>query len=403
MPYSCASVAFLLGLLLAAAAPQQSLGFSAIGQARSFTPRLAPHAHVSASLINTRISSRSSTLPLLSASSKGGSGDEDVEDDGMTDAFKALDGLSADDFADDTDLPTPPSKSSDDNDRVEASFDGAPEEEIEMYKKMYNELESEGDGGIYDAIREEMGGGSAGGAPYKSIEEAVSKETSILDDADGIGAEDGADTDEADGEKLTIESVLREAKGEPPKPDMEKFMEQAVSEALEEARKQSPNVPASIRDDEELMKEINEIFDKANDKLMESVKELKAEQDSYVQKESEDRAEIFKESEQRLANAQESVSRLMGTVSTETAEVERALADLEKERSKLDSNPLSKIASLKEQGIVKQASFVGLVLFSLRSVTEILQMAGPNPEAHATAAAIQGVIALACGAYLLLF
>jgi len=401
MSYSCASVAFLLGVLLAAAAPQQSLGFSAVGQARSFTTRQAPHAHVPAS--RTRVSSRSSTLPILSASSKGGSEDENVEDDGMTNAFKALDGLSADDFADDTDLPTPPPKSSDNNDRVEASFDGAPEEEIEMYKKMYNELESEGDVGIYDVIREEMGGGSAGGAPYKSIEEAISKETSILDDTDGIGARDGADTDEGDGEKLTIDAVLREAKGEPPKPDMEKFMEQAVSEALEEARQQSPDVPASIRDDEELMKEINEIFDKANDKLMESVKELKAEQDSYVQKESEDRADIFKESEQRLADAQESVSRLMGTVSKETSEVERALADLEKERSKLDSNPLSKIADLKEQGIVKQASFVGLVLFSLRSVTEILQMAGPNPEAHATAAAIQGVIALACGAYFLLF
>ena len=180
-------------------------------------------------------------------------------------------------------------------------------------------------------------------------------------------------------------------------------MEQAVSEALEEARQQSSDVPTSIRDDEELMKEINEIFDKANDKLMESVKEMKAQQDSYVQKESEDRADMFMESEQRLADAEESVSRLMGTVSKETAEVEKALADLERERSKLDGNPLSRIVDLKEQGIVKQASFVGLLLFSLRSITEVLQMVGPNPEAHATAAAIQGVIALACGAYFILF
>jgi len=151
------------------------------------------------------------------------------------------------------------------------------------------------------------------------------------------------------------------------------------------------------------MAEINAIFEKANDKLMDSVKEMKAEQDSYVKKESEGREDMFKENEARLKDAEQSVSRLMNTVSKETSEVERALADLERERSKLDSSPLAKIAGLKEGGIVKQMSFVGLVLFSLRTVTEILQIAGPNGESHATAAAIQGVIALACGAYFALF
>ena len=409
MNLSSARMAFLVGVLLAI--PQVAVCFSpAIGRAHLVAPSSSARAG--------RGPATGYVDVQLHASKK----DEDADDDdAMANAFKALDGLSADDFADDdADLSPGMKRSSGDDGSDEAiSFDGAPEEEIKKYKEMMTELESEGDGGIYDAIREELGGGSAGGAPYKTIEEAVEKETSILDDADGLGSsndedegsEEVADIDVSVSEKdvskappLTADDVLREATGQPQKPDIEKFMEAAVSEALREAREQSPDVnPQSIRDDEELMAEINAIFEKANDKLMDSVKEMKAEQDSYVKKESEGREDLFKENEERLKDAEQSVSRLMNTVSKETSEVERALADLERERSKLDSSPLAKIAGLKEGGIVKQMSFVGLVLFSLRTVTEILQIAGPNGESHATAAAIQGVIALACGAYFALF
>jgi len=401
-------VASLVGVLLAI--PQAVVGFSpAIGRAHLVLPPSSARGRGPAT-----------GYVQLHASKK----DEADDDDAMANAFKALDGLSADDFGDDDATLSSGVKrvSGDDGSDEAISFDGAPEEEIKKYKEMMTELESEGDGGIYDAIRDEMGGGSAGGAPYNTVEEAVVKETSILDDADGLGSSDDeeegsdeaaviADIDVSVSEKdvskappLTAGDVVREATGQPPKPDMEKFMEAAVTEALEEAREQSPDVnPQSIRDDEELMAEINAIFDKANDKLLDSVNEMKAEQDSYVQKESEGRQDLFKESEQRLVDAEQSVSRLMNTVSKETTEVERALADLELERAKFDSSPLAKMAGLKEGGIVKQMSFVGLVLFSLRTVTEILQIAGPNGESHATAAAIQGVIALACGAYLALF
>ena len=404
MNSSNARVASLAGVLLAI--PQATVAFSpAIRRAHLLVPSSAARVQVSAT-----------GYLRLHASKK-----EEDADDGMADAFKALDGLSADDFADDDSALASGLKrggaDADGDDEEEISFDGAPEEEIKKYKEMMSELEGTGEGGIYDAIREEMGGGSAGGAPYKTIEEAVEKETSILDDADGLGGtknedEDGDEKDAVIIEKdvsqappLTAGDVVREATGQPAKPDMEKFMEAAVTEALEEAREQAPEVvnPQSIRDDEELMAEINAIFDKANEKLLDSVKEMKAEQDSYVKKESEGREDLFKESEQRLADAEQSVSRLMNTVSKETAEVEKALADLEREKAKLDSSPLTKIAGLKEGGIVKQMSFVGLVLFSLRTVTELLQIAGPYGESHAAAAAIQGVIALACGAYFALF
>ena len=399
---SNARMASLAGVLLAI--PQAAVAFSpAASRAHLVPPSSSARVQVSAT----------GYVRPLHASKK----DENA-DDGMADAFKALDGLSADDFADDDSaLASGVKRGGADGGDEEISFDGAPEEEIKKYKEMMTELEGAGEGGIYDAIREEMGGGSAGGAPYKTIEEAVEKETSILDDADGLGGakDEDEESEEEDAtiiEKdvsqappLTADDVVREATGQPAKPDMEKFMEAAVTEALEEAREQAPEVvnPQSIRDDEELMAEINAIFDKANEKLLDSVKEMKAEQDSYVKKESEGREDLFKESEQRLADAEQSVSRLMNTVSKETAEVEKALADLERERAKLDSSPLTKIAGLKEGGIVKQMSFVGLVLFSLRTVTEVLQIAGPYGESHAAAAAIQGVIALACGAYFLFF
>ena len=93
----------------------------------------------------------------------------------------------------------------------------------------------------------------------------------------------------------------------------------------------------------------------------------------------------------------------MDKVARETSEVADAVEELKAAQTKLNSNPLSKFAGLKEGGIAKQASFVGLLLFSLRSVTDLVQISGPNGESHLVAAGIQGVIALACGVYLLLF
>ena len=65
---------------------------------------------------------------------------DDNTDDGMANAFKALDGLSADDFVDEDDPAPSPVRETSEEDGATASFDGGPEEEIEMYKKMMNEV-----------------------------------------------------------------------------------------------------------------------------------------------------------------------------------------------------------------------------------------------------------------------
>ena len=92
------------------------------------------------------------------------------------------------------------------------------QDEMQMYKKMYNELDQQGDKGVYESLREELGGGSAGGAPYSSIEEAIDREEAILNDADGIGSLADADDD-----VLIASPNIGE-------PDMDKFMEAAVAE-----------------------------------------------------------------------------------------------------------------------------------------------------------------------------
>lgn len=371
-----AALAFLAAVLV----PQPAAGFSTLPR-RQGTPRtFVPGAN--AALGRSTAMARS-TKNLHSKPS-----DESDSDDkgqkGMAEAFEALGALSSlDDGGDDQQAtdPTP--------DTVD--FDGAPEDEMQMYKKMYNELDQQGDKGVYESLREELGGGSAGGAPYSSIEEAIDREEAILNDADGIGSLADADDD-----VLIASPNIGE-------PDMDKFMEAAVAEALEEARSQSPDVPMSITDDKELMKEINDIFDKANEKLLASVEEMKVADKAQVRKGAEERIDITKASERRLADAEEGVSRLMDKVARETSEVADAVEELKAAQTKLNSNPLSKFAGLKEEGIAKQASFVGLLLFSLRSVTDLVQISGPNGESHLVAAGIQGVIALACGVYLLLF
>ena len=112
------------------------------------------------------------------------------------------------------------------------------------------------------------------------------------------------------------------------------------------------------------------------------------------------RMELEAENEKRMQVAQESMENMLKKVNQETLEVEKAVRDLKAAQEELGQDPLYK---LKSGGIVKQASLVGTALFSVRAVTELAAMAGPNGEAHTLPALIQGVIALVCAAYFFLF
>ena len=101
----------------------------------------------------------------------------------------------------------------------------------------------------------------------------------------------------------------------------------------------------------------------------------------------------------RLSEAEESVSRLIQKVAQETASVQEAVDELERAQREASNSALD----LKKGGIVKQAALVGMALFGSRAFTEaILVASSPYGTEHFTAAAIQGVIALACAAYFFL-
>lgn len=106
------------------------------------------------------------------------------------------------------------------------------------------------------------------------------------------------------------------------------------------------------------------------------------------------------ENEKRMAVAQASMEKMLQKVNEETLEVEKAVRDLKAAQEELSDDPLYK---LKTGGIVKQASLVGTALFSVRALTEVVAMTGPNGDVHTLPALIQGAIALACAAYFFLF
>ena len=88
-----------------------------------------------------------------------------------------------------------------------------------------------------------------------------------------------------------------------------------------------------LLEDEQLRKEIEDIFDKAGEKLRMEVAAMKKEQEA-VTKVAEDQGLEYIESEkQRLSEAEESVSRLIQTVAARTNEVQEAMEELERAKN----------------------------------------------------------------------
>jgi len=334
-------------------------------------------------------------LPLLAK--KG----EDDDRSGMNDAFASLNDLSADDFADDLQI--------EGSSRPSPALSSKPivvdEKEIKKYTEMYEQMEKDDSGDVYSDILGDMGMTPTSSAPSKSDsagkgfgkEVGSSKSSPVMNDADGIGSLVAGDEDQLIASDISPQ-------------DTDEFMAKALKEAMKEVEKQNKasgidprSLESSILNDKEMMKEINAVFDKANDQLLEGIKEIREEQAALTKASSERRTKALEDEEQRLREAEGSVSKLVEKVKRETLEVEKATRELEELSSELGQDPLMKAADLKQGGIVKQSALVGAVLFSLRSVGDIAMMGGADGASHGAAALVQGVIALACAAYLVFF
>jgi hypothetical protein len=341
--------------------------------------------------------------------------DDENEDEraGMQDAFASLDDLSALDIG--TAAKSSESKikvdlGSVDLDQIlkDKEKDGPmSQDEINLYKDMYQEVEEDGGESVYGDILGDLSG-SPSNAENKKVQKVdtsgkgfgtpkTSSPAKPLDDADGIGALSKDDKDQLTAVELSG--------------DTDEFMRRALEEALDDAKDQTETlagkaniIDESILQDEEFMREINAVFERANEKLLEGVSEIREEQAALSAASASDRDQTLQSDEARLKEAEGSVSRLVEKVRAETLEVEKAVADLKTAQDSLGEDPLFQAAGLKKAGIVRQSAVVGTILFSFRSAGELLLMAqGTNVEGHGVSAAIQALIALACGAYLLFF
>jgi hypothetical protein len=304
--------------------------------------------------------------------------EEEANQAGMASAFRELEAL---DSLDDDDKSVPKKGASsikgiDDLEDVKQlkNMKATPEAEVKLYKDMMNESEKE-DVELYVDIMTDMGGTTP--KPKK-------KQTLKIQDE----------------QVELLDSLERSPE------DLNVFMNQALQEALKEAKSKTPEELASIDplDDEDMMDEIRNVFDRANDELLASLEDIRKEQAELAkmsaQQNAASRMELEAENEKRMQVAQESMENMLKKVNEETLEVEKAVRDLKAAHEELGQDPLYK---LKSGGIVKQASLVGTALFSVRAVTELAAMAGPNGEAHTLPALIQGVIAFVCAAYFFLF
>ncbi|KAL7570313.1 hypothetical protein ACA910_017161 [Epithemia clementina (nom. ined.)] len=326
---------------------------------------------------------------------KKGDDDDDVDNDdigsgapGMTDAFRKLDSLVeaigsiSDDDNDDAKGSSPKSAISADKDVLpdtKPTETLTPEREVQVYTKAMKDLEATDDDKLYSDVIEEMGGtGRSSLPPVQST----------------------ADSDDKSSSSSKTTSLFNEFQTNVPNPDMEKFMDNALAEALQEVKLKSSDSLSSesILNDESIMKEIEAIFDRGSEQLMASLEEIRKEQQSLAQKSAEKSAQeavdtVSAETE-RLAKAESAMTNMLERVNMETGQVEKAAADLRSAQAELDNDPIVK---LRNGGLAKQAALAGFLLFSFRSIGDTI-MALNTDESLMTGALIQGGIALACAA-----
>lgn len=97
----------------------------------------------------------------------------------------------------------------------------------------------------------------------------------------------------------------------------------------------------------------------------------------------------------RFANAERGMELMLDCVREEKVQVERAMADLQSANDKLDQSLVSR---LQKGGLPKQASFVGFLLFAVRSLSDSVTLLVSGDESYLAAALIQGIVAFVCAA-----
>lgn len=180
---------------------------------------------------------------------------DEEQQKGMDEAFRQLNDLDSIDGVGDTKLEIEYAKKKDvmaTVDEIDAENlvipETPPEEEIKVYTEMYEDLGEDGEGeDLYENVLSELGG---------------TEQTSVAP---------------------IIETIVEEPASTPSSAEgMDAFMNSALEQAVKEAQSKTPEELAAysenIMDDEDIMDEIREVFEKANDKLLSGLDDIRKEQ-----------------------------------------------------------------------------------------------------------------------------
>lgn len=294
---------------------------------------------------------------------------------GMDEAFKELEALKS--LGEEKELP-------------EMSEGGKAKKKDEVFAKAIDSLD------LKDILSQAEVESSAGDVSPESEVELYKDMASEVDVAasedDLIAADFKSDLEMADN------------KDDLPVVDTQKFMDKAIKEALEEAKRKDSSVNVdevkeSFLDNKVIMSEIEKIFDKANDDLLQELEEIRVEQAALAKEQAERNAkkslDNIEDTEKRMEVAQSNMKKMLERVNAETKAVEDAVEDLKQAQAASDGGIESQLVDLKSGGIVKQAFLAGGLLFTLRSGVETVAFLAGDPS-HVLPALLQGVLAIIC-------
>jgi hypothetical protein len=329
---------------------------------------------------------------------------------GMDRAFEQLDSLPSSLFEDDSG--EGPGRKSTVDEKLIAPTDlvieqntPALEEQVSLYKGMMEEVEKKGEDDLYsDMLADMLEGSDIASTSSKQQQRQAKKEAPEEDEQPSLlsallsAQQQATDTKPKTTDEL-IDNVLHEVFQEINKPGTS-----ATGETT------TPLV-SELQNDQSLRKEIEAIFERGNEQLLQSLEEMRQEQQALAAKQSaaaqqkQDKAasSLGEEDRRRLEKAESAMEQVLRRVTAETEQVEKAVQDLQAAQKSLETG--TDLASkLRSGGLPKQAALSGFLLFSLRSILDTVAALGNGADAQAltTSALLQSAVAFACAAYFFL-
>lgn len=191
----------------------------------------------------------------------------------------------------------------------------------------------------------------------------------------------------------------------PSEEGIDKLLNQALADSVKSVQSNLPpelqdsSTSINIMDDPSFKQEIAEIFDKATVDLKGALDDIRKEQEDFAAasaaKNAADTQAATAQDQARLAMADKNMVKMLERVNKETADVQRAVDELEEAQKGLSADPVMQMAG---GGLIKQAALAGTILFTVRGGIDAVSMVGGDGS-HAVPALVQGALALGCAGY----